>query len=53
MMKKEADRKKDTVKRRNTGLPFDEEEKLIKEFKEKAMKEIAEAKKNAKKKKGE
>lgn len=52
-MKKEADRKKDKVTRRNTGLPFDAEEKLLKEFKEKAMQEIAEAKKNAKKKKGE
>lgn len=51
-MKKESVHKKGYVIRKNTGLPFDAEEKLLKEFKEKAMQEIEEAKKKEKKKKG-
>ena len=51
-MKKEANHNKNKVKRKSTGLPFDAEEKLLKEFKEKAMRELAELEKNAKKKKG-
>ena len=43
-MKTEADYKKDYVIRKNTGLPFDAEEKLLKEFKEKARENIAKAK---------
>lgn len=50
-MKKEANYNK--VKRKSTGLPNDNLIKLVEEAQKKAMEEIAEAKKKAKKKKGE
>ena len=49
-MKKEANYNK--VKRKSTGLPFDDLEKFIEEQQKKALQEIAEAKKKDKKKKG-
>ena len=51
-MKKEANRKKDKAIRRNTGLPVDDLEKKLEEFKSKLRKELEEEKKKEKKKKG-
>ena len=45
--------KKDKVTRRNTGLPNDDLMKLIEEKQKQALQEIEEAKRKAKKKKGE
>ena len=50
-MKKVADRKKDKVIRKNTGLPRDDVKEL-EEFKSKLLKEIEELKKKDKRKKG-
>lgn len=48
-MKKEANYKK----RKSTGLPLDDLEKKLKEFKSKLREELAQEKQKAKKKKGE
>lgn len=45
--------KKGKVTRRSTGLPFGDLEKLIEEKQKQALQEIEEAKRKAKKKKGE
>ena len=50
-MKKETNYYKNKVKRKSTGLPMDDLEKKLEEFKSKLRKELAEAKQEDKKKK--